>query len=244
VSVGLENTDKWDLETTITIRSQLRSHSPLALILSRKLVLVPPTPCRTPWGSPWGPPCIQDLLVLDTPLGRVLTEKGEVYACGSGECGQLGTGNEKDRLTPVKIIFPVGTNLIKEISAGGVHTVLDPLGRVLTEMGEVYACGWGRYGQLGTGDTQDRLTPVKITTFPAGVDPIKEISAGDFHTMLDPLGSPCIQDQKVLDTPLGRVLTEGGEVCVCGSGRNEQLGTGDTQIQMTPVKITLRLSTE
>jgi hypothetical protein len=64
------------------------------------------------------------------------------------------------------------------------------LGRVLTEMGEVYACGWGRYGQLGTGDTQDRLTPVKITTFPAGVDPIKEISASDFHTMLDPLGSP------------------------------------------------------
>jgi alpha-tubulin suppressor-like RCC1 family protein len=62
-------------------------------------VLVLLTPCWTPWG----PPCIQDLLVLDTPLGRVLTETGEVYACGSGNSGRLGTGNNKDRLTPVKI---------------------------------------------------------------------------------------------------------------------------------------------
>jgi alpha-tubulin suppressor-like RCC1 family protein len=64
------------------------------------------------------------------------------------------------------------------------------LGRVLTKKGDVYACGSGDFGQLGTGDEDDRLTPVKITTFPEGAGPIREISAGESHTMLDPLGSP------------------------------------------------------
>jgi alpha-tubulin suppressor-like RCC1 family protein len=175
-----------------------------------------------------------------------LTKTGEVYACGSGENGQLGTGDNESRLTPVKITtFPVGTDPIKKISAGGRHTVF------LTEKGEVYACGWGGYGQLGTGDNENRLTPVKITfpvgtgglgeygqlgtgdtqdrltpvkiTFPDGTDPIREISAGDEHTVF---------------------RTETGEVYAFGKGEDGQLGTGDTQIQTTPVKITLRLSTE
>jgi alpha-tubulin suppressor-like RCC1 family protein len=139
-----------------------------------------------------------------------LTEKGEVCACGLGEDGQLGTGDNENRLTPVKITFPVGTDPIKEISAGDYHTMF------LTEKGEVYACGWGGYGQLGTGDNENRLTPVKIT-FPVGTDPIKEISAGDYHTMF---------------------LTEKGEVYGCGSGRYGQLGTGDREDRLTPVKIT------
>jgi hypothetical protein len=47
-------------------------------------------------------------------------------------------------------------------------------GRVLTEKGEVYARGRGK---LGTEDTQNRLTPIKIT-LPVVADPIEEISAG------------------------------------------------------------------
>jgi alpha-tubulin suppressor-like RCC1 family protein len=140
-----------------------------------------------------------------------LTEKGEVYACGWGLYGRLGTGGEEDRLTPVKITFPVGTDPIKEISAGGDYTMF------LTEKGEVYACGWRLYGRLGTGDNKNHLTPVKITTFPVGTDPIKKISAGGDYTMF---------------------LTEKGEVYACGSGESGQLGTGDTRNRPTPVKIT------
>jgi alpha-tubulin suppressor-like RCC1 family protein len=140
-----------------------------------------------------------------------LTQTGKVYACGYGEYGQLGTGDEEDRLTPVKITFPDGTNPIKEISAGFAHTVF------LTENGEVYACGYGGHGQLGTGDRENHLTPVKITTFPAGVDPIKEISTGDDHTVF---------------------LTQTGEVYACGRGSYGQLGTGDNENRPTPVKIT------
>jgi alpha-tubulin suppressor-like RCC1 family protein len=146
-----------------------------------------------------------------------LTEKGEVYACGRGLYGLLGTGDREKRLTPVKITFPVGTDPIKEISAGDYHTVF------LTQTGEVYACGRGRYGELGTGNRKNRLTPVKITTFPDGTDPIKEISAGGVHTMF---------------------LTEKGEVCACGLGEDGQLGTGDTQDRLTPVKITFPVGTD
>jgi alpha-tubulin suppressor-like RCC1 family protein len=140
-----------------------------------------------------------------------LTQTGEVYACGSGEYGQLGTGDNENRLIPVKITFPVGTDPIKEISTGYAHTMF------LTKTGEVYACGWGRDGELGTGDTLNLLTPVKITTFPDGTDPIKEISAGSVHTTF---------------------LTETGEVYACGNGGYKRLGTGDTLNRLTPVKIT------
>jgi alpha-tubulin suppressor-like RCC1 family protein len=74
-----------------------------------------------------------------------------------------------------------------------------------------------------TGYRENRLTPVKITTFPDGTDPIKEISAGLYHTLF---------------------LTGTGEVYACGWGRYGQLGTGDDENRLTPVKITLRLSTE
>jgi alpha-tubulin suppressor-like RCC1 family protein len=139
------------------------------------------------------------------------TEKGEVYACGCGRFGQLGTGDRENRLTPVKITFPEGTDPIKEISAGGAYTMF------LTEKGEVYACGWGGYGQLGTGDNENLLTPVKITSFPPGTSPIKEISTGDDHTVF---------------------LTQTGEVYACGWGGYGQLGTGDRENHLTPVKIT------
>jgi alpha-tubulin suppressor-like RCC1 family protein len=190
-------------------------------------------------------------------LGRVLTETGEVYSCGWGRYGQLGTGDNENHLTPVKITFPVGTDPIKEISAGGFYTMLDPLGppciqdllvldtplgRVLTRTGEVYACGEGEFGRLGTGDDQSRLTPVKITTFPDGTDPIEEISAGVWHTMLDPLGSPLYPGPSGPGYPFGSG-PQTKEVYACGRGSHGRLGTGNGQDRLTPVKINLRLST-
>jgi alpha-tubulin suppressor-like RCC1 family protein len=135
------------------------------------------------------------------------TEKGEVYACGRGDDGQLGVGDHDDRLFPTLVTFPPQTDPIKEISAGDYHTV------VLTETGDVYACG---NLELGNGDTPSILTPIRIE-FPPGTAPVKQISAGNYHTIF---------------------LTQTGEVYACGKGGDGQLGTGDNRDHLAPVRVT------
>ena len=44
------------------------------------------------------------------------------------------------------------------VAAGAEHTA------AVTEDGELYGWGWGRYGNLGLGDRNDRLVPEKVAT--------------------------------------------------------------------------------
>lgn len=44
------------------------------------------------------------------------------------------------------------------VAAGAEHTA------AVTEDGELYGWGWGRYGNLGLGDRNDRLVPEKVST--------------------------------------------------------------------------------
>jgi len=43
------------------------------------------------------------------------------------------------------------------VAAGAEHSV------AITEDGNLYGWGWGRYGNLGLGDRNDRLLPEKVT---------------------------------------------------------------------------------
>lgn len=45
------------------------------------------------------------------------------------------------------------------VAAGAEHTA------AITEDGSLYGWGWGRYGNLGLGDRNDRLVPEKVSTF-------------------------------------------------------------------------------
>lgn len=44
------------------------------------------------------------------------------------------------------------------IAAGAEHTA------AVTEDGDLYGWGWGRYGNLGLGDRDDRLIPEKVSS--------------------------------------------------------------------------------
>lgn len=44
------------------------------------------------------------------------------------------------------------------VAAGAEHTA------AITEDGSLYGWGWGRYGNLGLGDRNDRLVPEKVST--------------------------------------------------------------------------------
>lgn len=47
---------------------------------------------------------------------------------------------------------------MKMIAAGAEHTA------AVTEDGEIYGWGWGRYGNLGLGDRNDRFVPEKVSS--------------------------------------------------------------------------------
>ena len=44
------------------------------------------------------------------------------------------------------------------VAAGAEHTA------AVTEDGDLYGWGWGRYGNLGLGDRNDRLVPERVTS--------------------------------------------------------------------------------
>jgi alpha-tubulin suppressor-like RCC1 family protein len=55
---------------------------------------------------------------------------------------------------------------------------------MLTEQGDLYSCGMGAYGQLGTGNRNNQYYPMKVE-FPASIrgDKIAHVSAGALHSL-------------------------------------------------------------
>jgi alpha-tubulin suppressor-like RCC1 family protein len=68
-----------------------------------------------------------------------LSAKGNVWAFGNNEYGQLGTGDTKDTMIP-KAIKDI-TNIV-DFACGGTHSAL------VNANGHVYAFGKGKNGQL------------------------------------------------------------------------------------------------
>jgi len=105
--------------------------------------------CLTTSASAWPRPA------WPTAGGRhlaVVAEDGAVYTCGSGEYGRQGLGDEQPRrrLTRVPQAVFMGSRVVK-VSCGGWHTM------AVTVAGHAWTCGDNLHGQLGVGDTANRL---------------------------------------------------------------------------------------
>ncbi|KAG9457082.1 hypothetical protein H6P81_001590 [Aristolochia fimbriata] len=85
-----------------------------------------------------------------------VTMDGKVQSWGRNQNGQLGLGTLEDSLLPQPIQAFKGIP-VKMIAAGAEHTA------AVTEDGDLYGWGWGRYGNLGLGDRTDRLVPEKVS---------------------------------------------------------------------------------
>mmetsp|Transcript_28803 Transcript_28803/g.51702 ORF Transcript_28803/g.51702 Transcript_28803/m.51702 type:complete len:989 (-) Transcript_28803:130-3096(-) len=130
-----------------------------------------------------------------------------VYSFGHGKYGQLGHGETKNILTPTPISVLTGKKIVGA-ACGASHTV------VWTEEDEVFSFGYGKYGQLGHGDTSNQLVPTLVQSLRG-------------RAMA---GGACGQGHTVLWT------TE-GEVCSFGLGGNGQLGSGDKGSKMLAARI-------
>ena len=140
-----------------------------------------------------------------------LGDDGRAYAWGFNRFGQLGDGTTTTRSTPVPVTgLPTGVRLTA-VSAGGGHSL------ALGSDGVTYAWGYNNNGELGVGRTAgDRLTPVPVTTLPAGVR-LTALSAGADHNLAQ--GSD-------------------GVTYAWGLNARGELGDGTTTDRYTPVAVT------
>lgn len=87
-----------------------------------------------------------------------ITDKGDVYAWGLNNCGQLGLGNKVDTGAPT-LATALSGKKITAIETGLHHTI------ALATDGRVYSVGRGDYGQLGRGDTVSTEAVAEIGYF-------------------------------------------------------------------------------
>eukprot|EP01102_Stenamoeba_stenopodia_P000004 TRINITY_DN0_c0_g3_i1.p1 TRINITY_DN0_c0_g3~~TRINITY_DN0_c0_g3_i1.p1 ORF type:complete len:419 (+),score=98.20 TRINITY_DN0_c0_g3_i1:293-1549(+) len=154
------------------------------------------------------------IIAIDSGANHTLalTSRGEVYQWGDVRQGRREVARlKKEVLKPTRVKFPrvKGGVHVTKIFAGAFHNF------ALTKEGEVYGWGFNNYGQLGTGDMENRLNPEPVAFFSKlGV---VSIAAGQTHTT---------------------VLTGEGKVYSFGRGDYGQLGLGDDlSHQSKPVEI-------
>ncbi|MBL7480435.1 RCC1 domain-containing protein [Legionella bononiensis] len=130
-----------------------------------------------------------------------------VLTCGANNLGQLGTGNllNTNRFTPISL--PEGMQTVKNIEAGGFHTII--CGWNQNNQPMVALCGYNEFGQLGTGDNinQSKLTVINL---PPEMVTVDDVVAGERHSII-----------------IGRTRTNQPVLAASGRNINGQLGIGD-----------------
>ena len=87
----------------------------------------------------------------------LVSAEGRVWTFGWGTSGQLGHNDEQDRLVPTLLAAVVfEASKIVTVAAGGWCTM------AVGDNGALWAWGSGSFGQLGLGDTNNRLVPTLV----------------------------------------------------------------------------------
>ncbi len=87
------------------------------------------------------------------------THSGDLYTWGRGSHGQLGHGDDADRVVPCVVASLRGNTKharISDVACGAKHTL------ALAATGRVYAWGWNGHGQLGLGHRDDVSAPTLL----------------------------------------------------------------------------------
>ncbi|KAL6845454.1 hypothetical protein ACP4OV_024949 [Aristida adscensionis] len=87
-----------------------------------------------------------------------LTSHGEVFTWGRGTHGQLGHGNV-DNIPRPKFVEFLENHKVTCVSAGWNHSGF------ATDSGQLFMCGDGSFGQLGTSDNHSKNLPFEVAHF-------------------------------------------------------------------------------
>ncbi|KAG8482491.1 hypothetical protein CXB51_024451 [Gossypium anomalum] len=183
----------------------------------------------------------------------------EVAGWGRNQNGQLGLGTTEDSPVPQKIKAFQGIS-IKMVAAGAEHTA------AISKEGALYGWGWGRYGNLGLGDRNDRLVPEKVSTlneekmnmvacgwrhtisvsvtgglYTYGWSKYGQLGHGDFDDHLVPYKVEALADGSIKQISGGwrhtMALTSDGKLYGWGWNKFGQVGVGDNSDICSPVQV-------
>ncbi len=130
----------------------------------------------------------------------VVTRDGHLFTFGLGTGGRLGTGDERHRPLPTRVLGALMKRNVTAIAAAENHSLC------VTSDGNVFAWGSDRFGQLGVTTNDESQTTTRC--LPRRVDELKQIhcvavAAGEKHSV---------------------ALSRRGEVYVWGDNSAGQLG--------------------
>ena len=138
-----------------------------------------------------------------------LTAGGLMFVFGRGNQGQLSVGDREVRVVPTLVRGELEGRKVLQVAAGGYHTMC------VTDDGSVFAFGSNGAGQLGVGDTENRLVP----TMPRGKlenKPVLQVAAGFLHSIF---------------------VAADGLVFACGFNYKGQLGVAVTEGRLVPALV-------
>ena len=104
-------------------------------------------------------------------------DTGQVWAWGANKDGQLGDGTWDDKNQPVLIATDKGFSAVVNITAGGKHNLIIDINN------KIWAWGSDYYGQLGDGNSSQKITPVLVAQS-TGLTTAVAISAGNEHSLV------------------------------------------------------------
>uniref|UniRef100_A0A453NK49 RCC1-like domain-containing protein n=3 Tax=Aegilops tauschii subsp. strangulata TaxID=200361 RepID=A0A453NK49_AEGTS len=188
-----------------------------------------------------------------------VTVTGQVHSWGRNQNGQLGLGNNEDSLLPQKIKAFEGV-CVKMIAAGAEHTT------AITEDGHLYGWGWGRYGNLGLSDRDDRSVPEKVSSvegekmvlvacgwrhsvtvsssgglYTYGWSKYGQLGHGDFEDHLVPRKLEALKDVSISQIAGGwrhtMAVASDGKLYGWGWNKFGQVGVGDDVDHCSPVEV-------
>ncbi|KAH3708324.1 RCC1 and BTB domain-containing protein 1-like isoform X2 [Dreissena polymorpha] len=125
-----------------------------------------------------------------------LMEKGEVYGWGYNGNGQLGLGNNVNQPNPCRVQM-LQTTILSQIACGYAHTL------ALSDEGELFSWGANSYGQLGTGNKANLVTPSRVS---ADGERFIEVAASHY-------------------SHISAAMTETGKVYMWGQARGQSITT-------------------
>ena len=144
---------------------------------------------------------------------------------GSGESGELGTGDRKARSSPSVMNVPGGETV--RVAAGNRFSV------VATASGHVFACGLNFSGQLGIGSRHPALLPTQVKRFGTQGEEEEEEEVGGrgaSAAQTAKAAASAHKDLQAVELAVGLahtlVLTAGGYVYAMGSMLQGRLGLG------------------
>lgn len=189
-----------------------------------------------------------------------LDDRGQVYACGQGNAGQLGLGDCENRSVPTPVRALASVDVVR-VAAGEAHTV------ALTDAGDVYVFGSNSRGQLGLAGRERAVpAPMRIAALDTLPHSIVQIAAGGRNTVLiDALGHvytcgtnevgqlgrgryasgarrvTALAGARIADAAVGRhhiiLRSDDGRVFAFGDSRYGQLGAGAIHFTPRPVPL-------